>query len=76
MTLFSRIGRLGVLWTSAAAVSVCLYAPVSAQDLPSPFVQVMAAEASANDAVAAFYKANGYQAIWMAKLMPHADQLC
>lgn len=65
MTLFSRIGRLGVLWTSAAAVSVCLYAPVSAQDLPSPFVQVMAAEASANDAVAAFYKANGYQAIWM-----------
>lgn len=41
-----------------------LAAPLAAQELPSPFVQVVAAEASADDAVAAFYRANNYAPIW------------
>jgi murein L,D-transpeptidase YcbB/YkuD len=64
MSLFSRFGRIGMSWTSAAAVSVCLAAPVFAQSLPSPFVQAVAAESSAHDAIAAFYKAHNYQTLW------------
>ncbi|MCF8486675.1 MAG: L,D-transpeptidase family protein [Rhodobacteraceae bacterium] len=64
MRLISRLGRIGVLWTSAAAVSVCLATVAVAQGLPSPFVQVVAAEASSNDDLAAFYKTIGYATVW------------
>ena len=52
---------------SAAALSGFLVRPATAQELPSPFVQVVAAEASSDEAVAAFYRAQNYQPIWTAE---------
>jgi len=64
MTVVSRLGRMRVSLTSVAALCVCVSTPGYAQSLPSPFAQVVAAEASAEDAVAAFYKEIGYQTLW------------
>lgn len=50
---------------SVALVSLCLSAAgAQAQVLPSPFVQVLAAEAAKDEAVAGFYRAQGYHPIW------------
>ena len=64
MTIFKRGHRATTALCAGAALLMSLAAPALSQGLPSPFVQVVAAEASADDAVAAFYRANDYAAIW------------
>ena len=49
---------------SASFLVFAAQAPLLAQDFPSPFVQTIAIEASADDAVAAFYRDNGYRTLW------------
>ena len=61
--MFDRVKSAGVLMASVAAFG--LWAGMGqAQSLPSPFAQVVAAEASSHDGIAAFYRTNGYPAIW------------
>lgn len=52
---------------SALCLSLALAGPVQSREIssfPSPFVRVLAAEASGTEAVAAFYRARDYQPIW------------
>jgi L,D-transpeptidase YcbB len=49
------------------SASLCVFGlsgPAVAQDFPSPFVQTIAIEAAEDDAVAAFYRENGYKTLW------------
>lgn len=61
---FGKLRQMAVMLGSAATLSLTLTSAVPAQTLPSPFVQVLAAEASSNDAVAAFYRQRNYEPIW------------
>ncbi|MDO9638584.1 MAG: L,D-transpeptidase family protein [Pseudotabrizicola sp.] len=49
---------------SASFLVFAAQAPVLAQGFPSPFVQTIAIAASEDDAVAAFYRDNGYRTLW------------
>lgn len=60
----NRMCRAAVLMGGVAALSLGLSGAVFAQSLPSPFVQVLAAAASADPAVSDFYKARDYAPIW------------
>ena len=64
-TLFmSFVRRIGGVSALAIVLSAGISAaPVSAQQI-SAFQQVLAASASENEGVGAFYRANGYQPIW------------
>ena len=64
MTLFERGGRWGRLLGTAAVVSVLLGTASSAQELLSPYVQVVAAEASSDDVISAFYRDTDYRPLW------------
>jgi L,D-transpeptidase YcbB len=58
-------GRLAqISRVSAAVLALGMAMPVHAQDLPSPFVQVVAAEASSDEAIAAFYRDHSYRPLW------------
>jgi murein L,D-transpeptidase YcbB/YkuD len=59
-----KCGRLLFLSVASAAAIMAVPPPLAAQGLPSPFVQVVAAEASVDDAVAAFYRSHDYAPIW------------
>lgn len=63
---FGRFRNVTVLLGSVAALTVGLSHAVPAQSLPSPFVQVLAAVASSDLAVAEVYRARNYQPIWTA----------
>ena len=57
--------RRGVLTLATVAGLSVGYSDVSfAQNLPSPFVQTLAAEASQDEAIANFYRARDYRPIW------------
>ncbi len=64
MTRCKQGRRFGGLLASVAIFAVSLGSPGVAQELPSPFVQVVAAEASADEAIAAFYRSRNYAPIW------------
>lgn len=67
MSKLGQMRKAAFLFGSAAALSLGLAASGLAQSLPSPFVQVLAAEVSTDDAVAAFYRARDYDPIWTAE---------
>ncbi len=62
--ILNRGKRFAVCVCSVAAMMAALSAPLAADNLPNPFVQAVAAEASADDAVAAFYRNRNYAPIW------------
>lgn len=64
MTILKRGVGIAASVASVAAMVAVLAAPLSAQEMPSPFVQVLAAEASVDDAVAAFYRDHAYATLW------------
>lgn len=63
MTIFKRTFRLSAAGSTLAMVAA-LALPVMAQEFPSPFIQVVAAQASYDDAVAAYYRDHAYAPIW------------
>ncbi|MCU0900993.1 MAG: L,D-transpeptidase family protein [Cypionkella sp.] len=64
MVGFSCTVGLRRLLLSASLLGFALTAPVGAQDLPGPFAQTVAIAAAEEEAVAAFYRENGYQTLW------------
>ena len=54
------LGSAAVIWAGVALAGM-------AQTLPSPFVQVLAAEAAQSEAVAQFYRDRAYAPIWTAE---------
>ncbi|NEX44919.1 L,D-transpeptidase family protein [Pseudotabrizicola algicola] len=57
----------GACSVSGLVLSASLFAfaaPIAAQDFPSPFVQTIAAEASEDATIAAFYAENAYRTLW------------
>ncbi|RGP37973.1 L,D-transpeptidase family protein [Pseudotabrizicola alkalilacus] len=57
-------GGFGMRGLLLSAAIFMLAMPASAQDFPSPFVQTIAAEASENEVIAAFYRDSGYRTLW------------
>ncbi|MFN3845895.1 MAG: murein L,D-transpeptidase [Paracoccaceae bacterium] len=64
MTLSNGAGGARALLLSASLLVLALSFPARAQDFPSPFVQSVAVAAAEDDAVAAFYRDNGYRTLW------------
>lgn len=64
MKQFDQLRRAAFFLGTAAVLTLASAGASQAQSLPSPFVQVLAAEASSDDAVAAFYRARSYAPIW------------
>lgn len=64
MNGLTGVAALRGILLSASFLAFAAQAPLLAQTLPSPFVQTIAVEASADDAVAAFYLENGYSTLW------------
>ncbi len=64
MATFKRGCRVAASVCSVAAMMAVFSSPLAAQGFPSPFAQVVAAQASDDDAVAGYYRTHGYAPIW------------
>ncbi|WP_435258872.1 L,D-transpeptidase family protein [Thioclava sp. FR2] len=67
MHFFGQLRRMAFLLGTVASLSLGTGTEIAAQSLPSPFAQVLAAEASSVDAVAEFYRERNYTPIWTAE---------
>lgn len=63
MTILKRVKTTAALMAGVAAIGLWS-GLANAQELPSPFAQVVAAEASVDAGIAAFYREHGYPALW------------
>lgn len=64
MTRLTGVAAARGLLLSASFLFLAGANQVHAQDLPSPFLQVLAGEAAEDEAIAAFYRDNGYRTLW------------
>lgn len=62
MSVFGRLGAFAGLFGTVTFLAGAL--PAMAQDLPSPFVQVLAGAAAQDDAIAQFYLDRDYRPLW------------